>query len=151
MSSRTTTKKPRAADAISLLTTDHRRVKRLLNALEKTTERAANRRETLLREVETEIKIHSKVEEEIFYPAYEEAARKSDEHLYYEALEEHHLVDLVLPEIKSTDAGSEKFAARAKVLRDLIEHHAEEEETEMFPKARKVISAGSLREIGQQI
>src|SRR2546430_10369248 len=55
--------------------------------------RAVNRREALLKEIETEIKIHSKVEEEIFYPAYKEAVRKGDEHLHYEALEEHSLVD----------------------------------------------------------
>jgi transcriptional regulator of acetoin/glycerol metabolism len=47
-----------------------------------------------LREIENEIKIHSKLEEQIFYPAYKEAARQSDEHVYYEALEEHHLVDI---------------------------------------------------------
>src|SRR6185369_5098299 len=119
-------------DAISMLTQDHRRVKRLLKQLDATTERATTRRENLFKEIETEIKIHSKVEEEIFYPAYKDAVRKSDEHAYYEALEEHHLVDVVLPEIKSSDVESEQFGAKAKVLLDLLEHHADEEETEMF-------------------
>ena len=56
-----------------------------------------------------------------------------------------------MPEIKSTDATSEQFGAKAKVLKELIEHHAEEEETEMFPKARKVMSQAELLEIGKQI
>src|SRR5256714_9878748 len=138
---------PRAVDAISLLTQDHRKVKRLLKDLDATTERASSRREALLKEIENEIKIHSKVEEEIFYPAYKDAVRKSDGHFYYEALEEHHLVDIVLPEMKASDVESEKFGAKAKVLRDLIEHHAEEEETEMFPKARKAMGDEELRSV----
>jgi len=142
---------PRATDAISLLTQDHTRVKRLLKNLEATTERAVTRRESLLKQIEEEIKMHSKVEEEIFYPAYKDAVRKSDEHIYYESLEEHHLVDIVLPEMKASDTGSEEFGAKAKVLKDLIEHHAEEEETEMFPKARRAMTPDELREIGKEI
>jgi hemerythrin-like domain-containing protein len=149
--SRSTNRKPRSVDAISLLMADHRKVKGLLTALDNTTEKAIGRRKTLLKEIESEIKIHTAVEEEIFYPAYKDAARKSDQHLYYEALEEHHLVDIVLPEIKSTKVQSEEFGAKAKVLKDLIEHHAAEEETEMFPKARKLMGTEELRKIGKQI
>jgi len=141
----------RAPDAISLLTEDHRKVKRLLSALDNTTERASSRRERLFAEIENELKIHSKVEEEIFYPAYKEAVHKSDQHLYYESLEEHHLVDVVLPEMKASSADSEEFSAKAKVLKDLVEHHAEEEEAEMFPKARKMMGQIELRELGEQI
>src|SRR5262245_20779825 len=99
MPSRSRNTKPHRADAISLLSADHKRLKRLLHTLAETTEKTADRRGSLLREIEDEIKIHSQVEEEIFYPAYKEAARTSDQHLYYEALEEHHLVDVVLPEM----------------------------------------------------
>jgi hemerythrin-like domain-containing protein len=141
----------RTPDAISLLTEDHRKVKRLLSALASTTERASSRREGLLKEVESEIKIHSQIEEEIFYPAYRNAVRKSDAHLYFEALEEHHVVDRVLSEIKAASVDSEEFGARAKVLKDLIEHHAGEEETQMFPKARKAIGNEKLRELGSQM
>jgi hemerythrin-like domain-containing protein len=153
MPSRPRTPRPptRPIDAISLLTQDHRKVKRLLAALDATTERATNRRETLLKKIENEITVHSKIEEEIFYPAYKDAVRKSDEHIYYEALEEHHLVDVVIPEMKAESAESEEFGAKAKVLRDLVEHHAEEEESEMFPKARKAIGKEELLEIGKQI
>ena len=144
-------KGPRPADATALLIKDHRKVKRLLKQLDATTERAATRRETLFKEIENEIKIHSKVEEEIFYPAFKEAARKSDEHIYFEALEEHHLVDVVLPEMKASRTESDEFGAKAKVLLDLVEHHADEEESEMFTKARRLMGAEELRELGRRI
>jgi hemerythrin-like domain-containing protein len=139
-------------DAISILKGDHQRVRQLLRRLENTTDKATTQRKELLSEIENEVKVHTTVEEEIFYPAFKTAVRsKSDQGIYFEATEEHHLVDLVMPEIKSTNAASEQFEAKAKVLKDLIEHHAEEEEGEMFPKARKVMSPGELVELGMQI
>jgi len=141
----------RRVDAISLLMQDHKKVKQLLKQLDNTTERAADRRETLFEEIRNELKIHTQLEEEIFYPAYKEAARESDEHLYYEAVEEHHLVDVVLPEMESSDVESEEFSAKAKVLLDLVEHHVREEEKQMFPKARKAMGTEELRELAKQI
>ena len=139
-------------DAIALLKEDHKNVKELLKRLEETSDRSTSQREKLLRQVENEVKVHTTIEEEIFYPAFKEAIRsKSDAHLYFEALEEHHVVDLVMSETKGTDTDSEEFAAKAKVLKDLIEHHAEEEETEMFPKARKAMGIARLRELGQEM
>jgi hemerythrin-like domain-containing protein len=140
-------------DAIALLKEDHKNVKKLLKRLAESTD-GDSQREELLAKVENEVKVHTTIEEEIFYPAFKAAARqnsKSHEHLYYEALEEHHVVDLVMPEIKDTDSASEEFAAKAKVLKDIIEHHAEEEETEMFPKARRAMGAAQLRELGRQM
>ena len=136
-------------DAITLLKEDHKKVKGLLSQLEKTTERGASRRTKLLGQIETEVKIHTTIEEEIFYPAYRDAVKKKDDReLYQEALEEHHVVDLVLPELKDSDPAGEIFGAKAKVLKELIEHHAEEEEKEMFPKARRALGAAELRELG---
>ena len=139
-------------DAITLLKEDHKKVKGLLSQLEKTTERSADRRTKLLGQIETEIKVHSTIEEEIFYPAYRDAVKKKgDRELYQEALEEHHVVDLVLPELKRVDPGGEVFGAKATVLKELIEHHAGEEEKEMFPKARKVLDAAELRDLGSRM
>jgi len=147
-----TNRASRNPDAISLLKEDHKKVKALLAALEKTTERGADRRAKLLRQIETEVKIHSTVEEEIFYPAYRDAVTtKDDRELYQEALEEHHVVDLVLPEVKESDPAGEVFAAKAKVLKELIEHHAEEEEKQMFKKARQAMDIEELRELGARI
>ena len=71
--------------------------------------------------------------------------------MYYEAMEEHHVVDLVLPQVKSTDPTTPEFAARAKVLKDLVEHHAEEEESKMFPRMRKLMDRDRLVELGEQL
>jgi hemerythrin-like domain-containing protein len=135
-----------ASDAISLLKEDHQRVRQLLKRL------ASNGSEELLEQVENELKVHTQIEEEIFYPAFKDAVESQNAtHLYYEALEEHHVVDLVLPEIKSSSEGSEQFDAKAKVLKDIVEHHAEEEETQMFPKARKALGTTRLRELGEEL
>jgi hemerythrin-like domain-containing protein len=151
-STRKSVQRPAEKDAIALLKEDHEKVRELLGELEETTAKAASKRQTLLKTIEQELKIHTKIEEEIFYPAFRDAAEKQeDKKLYYEALEEHHVVDMVLPEIKKLDAGSDEFAAKAKVLKDLVEHHAEEEETEMFPRARKLMDREELVQLGQRL
>jgi hemerythrin-like domain-containing protein len=139
-------------DAIALLKEDHKKVKGLLAELEATTERAVKKRVTLLAKIETELRVHTQIEETIFYPAFRDAVeKKEDRKMYYEALEEHHVVKLVLPEIKGTDPSSEPFGAKAKVLKELVEHHAGEEEKEMFPEAKKVLSKAELLELGAQM
>lgn len=139
-------------DAITLLKDDHKQVRALLGELEETTDKAVGKREKLLGTIEQELTIHTKIEEEIFYPAFREAARKKDDtKLYFEALEEHHVVDMVLPEIKGTGTETDQFAAKAKVLKDLVEHHAEEEETEMFPRARKLMTQDELLRLGGEM
>jgi hemerythrin-like domain-containing protein len=146
------TRKTQNPDAIALLKEDHKKVKALLSSLEKTTEKSADRRVKLLQQIEAEVKVHATVEEEIFYPAFRDAARKKDDReLYQEALEEHHVVDLVMPEVKECDPAGEVFAAKVKVLKELIEHHADEEEKEMFPKARKLFDHDELREMGEPL
>lgn len=154
--SKTTEPSPRGRraekDATALLEEDHAQIRRLLGQLEKTTGKATTRREKLLAAIEQELTLHTKIEENVFYPAFFDACRKSDDkELYYEAIEEHHVVDLVLPELKDTDPGTDRFAAKAKVLKDLVEHHAEEEETEMFPRARKLMNREELLRLGDQL
>ncbi len=139
-------------DAISLLKGDHEKVRKLLAQLGKASARALSRREELLQAIEQEIKIHTTIEEEIFYPAFRDAAEKQDDKkLYFEAVEEHHVVDTVLPELKGTAVASDEFAAKAKVLKDLVEHHAEEEETQMFPRARKLMDRQELVRLGEEL
>lgn len=135
-------------NAINMLTEDHGRLRRLLSELTNTTDRATKERVELVKEIEKELKTHAQIEEEIFYPAFKKAAKKDDQDLFYEATEEHHVVDMVLPALKAANPKSPEFEAKAKVLKDLIEHHAEEEETEMFTKARRIFGAQKLNELG---
>jgi hemerythrin-like domain-containing protein len=141
----------RKTDAIALLKKDHEKVRGLLSKLETAANRGSDRAMQLVAQVEHEVKIHSQIEEEIFYPAYRDAAQKKDDKkLYFEAKEEHHVVDLVMPEMEE-GGSTEEFAAKAKVLKELIEHHADEEEKEMFPKARKLFDRDELRELGERL
>ena len=143
-----TKKKPAAPDAIALLKQDHEKVRTLLGQLENA---SGARRQKLLGQIESELKIHTTIEEEIFYPAYHEAARKKeDKKLFFEAVQEHHVVDMVMPEMNDGES-PEELKAKAKVLKDLVEHHADEEEKEMFPRAKKVMDRDELKSLGEMM
>ena len=139
-------------NAIDLLIEDHERVKDILTRLTESTERAVKTRSDLLQKLEMEVTIHTQLEEQILYPAYKEAGGKEELKMYYEAKEEHRAVDsLVLPDLKVTDPGSVEFSGRAKVCKELLEHHIEEEESEMFPQARELFDEVRLEEMGKQM
>lgn len=139
-------------NAITMLKSDHATVKRLLRELAGTGDRAAKQRETLVEQIERELKMHAQLEEEIFYPAFQAAARgKEAEDLFYEAAEEHHIVDMVLPALKAANPKSKEFKAKATVLKELVEHHIKDEETEMFAEARKLLDDDQLRELGDMM
>ena len=139
-------------NAIDLLKADHEKVKAILSQLSESTDRALKKRGELLGKLEMEITIHTRLEEEILYPAFKEAGSKEEDIMYYEAKEEHRTVDsLVLPDLKETDPGTPEFAGRVKVVKELLEHHIKEEEEEMFPKARKLLGKAKLEELGAQM
>jgi hemerythrin superfamily protein len=140
-------------DAIALLKQDHKTVKALLAELADTTNRAHKTRTELLQKIATEIEAHTTIEEEIFYPAFKAAGEKADDgKMFFEALEEHRAAgDLVLPDLLKTDVQSDQFGGRAKVLKELIEHHADEEEKEMFPRARELMDKAQLEQLGERM
>lgn len=139
-------------NAIDLLLEDHKRVKAILGQLSDSTERAVKKRTELLNKLEMEITIHTRLEEEILYPVFKKAGGKEQAVMYHEAKEEHRTVDsLVLPDLKKTPPDSLEFSGRAKVVKELLEHHIEEEETEMFPQARKLLGKAVLEELGKQM
>jgi hemerythrin superfamily protein len=139
-------------NAIDLLKADHQKVKAILAQLSESTERATKKRVELLDKLEMEISIHTKLEEEILYPAFKEAGAKEQDIMYFEAKEEHRTVDsLVLPDLKQTDPGTPEFSGRVKVVKELLEHHIEEEETEMFPQAKKLLGKAKLEDLGAQM
>ena len=135
---------------ITMLKSDHAQVKRLLRELEATGDRAVKERERLVAEIEREVMTHAQIEEEVFYPAFKAAAEGSDqEDLFYEANEEHHLVDIHLPSLKAANPKSHEFKAKAKVLKDLLEHHIREEEQEMFAAARELFDDDQMKQLGE--
>ncbi|AVE07230.1 hemerythrin domain-containing protein [Pseudomonas palleroniana] len=139
-------------NAIDLLKADHEKVKAILTQLSESTERGVKKRTELLEKLEMEVSIHTQLEEQILYPAFKAAGGKDEAEMYYEAKEEHRTVDsLVLPDLKATDPTSPEFAGRVKVVKELLEHHIEEEETEMFPKAKKLLGKAELEKLGEQM
>jgi hemerythrin-like domain-containing protein len=136
-------------NAITLLKEDHKRVEPLLEELAETGDRAARRREDLLRQLALELVAHATIEEEIFYPAFlESLEKKGDEKLYYEAQEEHLTAKVVLADLQRADPATPSFHGKAKVLNELASHHVEEEEGHMFKLAREVMGKARLEELG---
>lgn len=139
-------------NAIDLLKADHEKVKAILSQLSESTDRALKKRVELVDKLELEITIHTQLEEQILYPAFKDAGGKEQAEMYYEAKEEHRTVDsLVLPDLKTTDPSTPEFAGRVKVVKELLEHHIEEEETEMFPQAKKLLGNAKLQELGAEM
>jgi len=136
-------------DAIALLKADHVKVKKLLAQLSETTERGVKTREQLYGTIRSEMTVHEMIEEEIFYPALKSHPKAKD--IVLEGFEEHHVVDLLMGELDATPYDDESWGAKAKVMQENIEHHIEEEETEMFPQARKVFDESELTELGAQM
>ena len=135
--------------ATDLLKKQHKSVKALFKKVEQTED--GRRRRQLMDEIATELKIHTKIEEEIFYPAVREIGTSKAEEMIDEAYEEHHVVDLVLAELPHVDPEDERFAAKMTVLSELVEHHADEEEKEMFPLCEKRLGRERLQQLGEQM
>jgi hemerythrin-like domain-containing protein len=139
-------------NAIELLKEDHLTLKKLLSDLTETTPRAEKTRRRLLEEIDLYLSVHTQIEEEIFYPAFEVADGAEHRRICYEAIEEHRAVDrLVFPDLKKTDPRSEQFSGRARVLKELVEHHADEEEQTMFEAAQKAMSVQQLIDLGERM
>lgn len=123
--------KVRVQKATALLREDHKVVKGLFSDYEKAEARA--KKHELFLEIRKELTIHATIEEEIFYPAMLEVDDEECQELLKEAHEEHKIVKTLLEELSAMDAGDEQFDAKVKVLGENVEHHAGEEEKEMFP------------------
>jgi hemerythrin-like domain-containing protein len=136
-------------DAITMLKTDHDKVKQLLTELETTTERGVKTRQELFATIKGELTIHEVIEEEIFYPALKSHPKAKD--IVLEAYEEHHVVDVLMGELESLDVSDETWGAKALVMKENIEHHIEEEEGEMFRQARRVFDRQELDDLGTRM
>lgn len=141
-----------AKDALSLIEEDHNKMRALLDKLSNTTDRAGKTRADLLQQIEKELKVHTTIEEEIFYPKFRDADGKEHSKMYHEAVEEHRAVeDLVLPDLLKTDPQTPEFSGRCKVAKELVEHHMQEEEEEMFELARETLSQDELLQLGEEM
>ncbi|MGE3251356.1 MAG: hemerythrin domain-containing protein [Hyphomonadaceae bacterium] len=124
-----------APDAITLLKNDHREVEGWFEEFEKTS--VEKTKAKLAAKICTALKVHTQIEEEIFYPAYLDAT--GDQELNDEAIVEHDGAKKLIEEIEAGEPGDELWDAKVKVLSEMIEHHVKEEEQPdgMFAKAKK--------------
>lgn len=123
----------RSTDAIAFLKDDHRTVQKLFKEFENA--KGEGRKERLARRICLELAVHTKIEEEIFYPACE---GKIEEDQLKEAYVEHDSAKLLMAEIEAANGETDEFFdAKVQVLSEQIEHHVEEEEGELFPEVRK--------------
>ncbi|HYX38811.1 MAG TPA: hemerythrin domain-containing protein [Oligoflexus sp.] len=136
-----------SVDAIELLQDQHREVEDLFDELENTTSRATKTRLQLVQKLAVAIEAHAQIEEKIFYPN----GREVDEDMTLEAYEEHSVVRHLIEKLQQTEADDELFMARVTVLKEMIEHHVEEEEGEYFPKVQKKLGKKKLAALGVEL
>lgn len=128
--------KSKPVDAVELLIADHENVKALFEQYEKLSDRSPVKKKKIALEICLELTKHATAEEEIFYPAVREA-NGDNEDLVDEATVEHASAKDLIAQIIAMEPGDDLYDAKIKVLSEQIEHHVEEEEGEMFPKAKK--------------
>ena len=136
-------------DALKLIKDDHEKMRKLLTELESTTERGVKTREELFATIKGDLTIHEIIEEEIFYPALKEHPKAKD--IVLEGYEEHHVVDVVMAELEDLPVDDESWGAKAKVMKENVEHHMEEEEGDMFRQARAIFDRQELEELGDRM
>ena len=134
-------------DALTLLKNDHDKVKGIMSELEPTTERAEKTRTELFAKLKMELTVHEIIEEEIFYPTLKQHPKAKE--IVLEGYEEHNVVDTLMGELEALPVTDETWGAKASVMIENIEHHIEEEEGDMFQKARQVFDRQELEDLGQ--
>ena len=134
-------------NAISILMEDHAKVKKLFKEFEKLSKKEDDGKVDVANMICMELSVHAKAEEEVFYPAARMAI--DDEDLLNEAEVEHDTAKNLIAQIQTMSPNDEMYDAKVTVLGEYINHHVEEEETEMFPKMRK--AKVDLNELGLRL
>jgi iron-sulfur cluster repair protein YtfE (RIC family) len=127
--------------ATSLLESQHRRVESLLKQLES----GIADHEALRDELANHLAAHMAIEQDIFYPA----IKRVNDDLVNESYEEHALAEVALKRLLATDPEDDEFRARVIALKDLLQHHLQEEEEELFPAVQRVLGKEALEQLGQ--
>ena len=136
MASKKSTETSETQDAIAMLMADHKKVKKLFSDFDKLKEDGSDAdKSALVEQICNELKIHTALEEEIFYPAVRKAIKDSD--LMDEALVEHAGAKDLIAQLEGASADDDLYDAKVTVLGEQINHHVQEEEGQMFPKAKK--------------
>jgi hemerythrin superfamily protein len=138
-------------DAVALIKADHREVEQLFREFEEAGDRAYKTKQDLVSRIIQELEVHATIEEEIYYPAVEAKAKKDGKELVAEAVEEHHVVKVLLGELATLSAEDERFDAKVTVLMENVRHHVEEEEEELLPQSEEVLGEDELARLGEEL
>jgi hypothetical protein len=133
-------------DAFELLKADHKKVAELFDLLETA---SGTRKLDVFKRIKSELEVHTHIEETIFYPALEKPEETHD--LTLEAYEEHNVVKTLLAELSGARSATDEWQAKAKVLRENVEHHVDEEENELFDKADDALSDEEIESLGNRM
>ncbi len=136
-------------DLFTLLKQDHKKVRDLFEQIEEDGESKMEFQGDLFSQIEDELQLHMDGEEGFFYPALEKSEKSHEKAL--ESYEEHHVTKMVLGEFGDLAQDDERWKAKIKVLKELVTHHIDEEEKEVFKIARKALDREEIQQIGQQI
>jgi hemerythrin superfamily protein len=134
-------------NALEFLKEDHRKVKTLFQEMRKTSDRS--KQKEIFDKIDTELEMHTHIEETIFYPAIEEQEELKD--MVTQALAEHHQAKELLEQLETLRADDHDFGSKLQQLMEAVEHHVEEEEEEMFPKIREVFDEDELEQLGEDL
>ncbi|HVM20281.1 MAG TPA: hemerythrin domain-containing protein [Egibacteraceae bacterium] len=138
-------------DALELLKSDHDTVRELFEQFSKAKEAGDTQRlAEVQQKIFAELEVHTSIEEEVFYPEAEQVGEEAEE-LVKEGVEEHHVVEVLMGEIAQLQPDDDAWVAKMTVLIENVEHHAEEEEEELFPKLREVFGDERLAAMGQRL
>jgi hemerythrin-like domain-containing protein len=135
-------------DAIKYLKQQHRELDGLFDDFENASDGAKKTKLQLCRKVCDLLAVHAAVEEKIFYPA---AKYAETEEMLQEAVEEHLSVKRIIADLVELDEIDDQAEAKMSVLKEQKKHHVEEEEKELFPKAKKQLGADQLQELGEEM
>ena len=130
-------------NAIDLLEKQHREVEQLFKKFEKA--EGEEEKQSLFEEIGDKLAVHAGIEEKHFYPA-TRTARTEDE--LREAVEEHLSVKRIIADLLEMEPSNPQFEPKVLVLKEQVEHHVEEEEEELFPKVKKMLSRDELDDLG---
>ena len=142
---------PGPEKATTLLRKDHDKVRDLFKKFENPDDRGGKSRKQIVDQISEELEVHAAVEEKIFYPACRKIGEAKPKKIVAESVEEHLIVKRLIKELSGLRASDEQFEAKVTVLKESVEHHAGEEERDLFPEADSALGEEQLIELGRRM
>ncbi len=138
----------RRPDAIRQLVEDHEKVEQLFDQAESAEGAECTR---IVKQIIRELTLHTKLEEDIFYPSLRDSGDDRMQDMVAESIEEHHVVTILMDELKDLSPDDEAFSAKLEVLQENVEHHVEEEESDMFPRVEKLFDSAQFDDLARRM